>query len=85
MVLASVLFDLFFVLLLRLSFRIGCNSSNNKNEFHTSLVLKMSVSYEYVYFQRMPFCMWAGELVCGFRTQKLGFEETPPTSRIAAP
>ena len=28
---------------------------------------------------------WAGELVCGFRTQKFGSEETPPTSRIAVP
>ncbi len=27
----------------------------------------------------------AGELVCGFRTQNLGSEETPPTCRIAVP
>ena len=31
------------------------------------------------------FSVWAGELVCGFRTQNLGSEETPPTCRIAAP
>lgn len=27
----------------------------------------------------------AGELVCGFRTQNCGSEETPPTCRIAVP
>ena len=34
----------------------------------------------------MRIFLWAGELVCGFRTQKIdGAEETPPTRRIAIP
>ena len=41
--------------------------------------------YEYVYWLRHGYFVWAGELVCGFRTQKLGSEETPPTCRIAVP
>src|SRR3972149_7947606 len=39
-----------------------------------------------VYWLRMRILLWAGELVCGCRTQKVeGSEETPPTRRIAVP
>ena len=40
----------------------------------------------YLYWLRLRFSAWAGELVCGFRTPKNeGSEETPPTRRIAPP
>lgn len=39
---------------------------------------------DYLYWLRSRNSIWAGVLVCGYRSQ-MGTEETPPTRRIAVP